>query len=739
MHKAPLSLLLAIALALVVWACTDTPTSTPDTVSVSGTVLSKVDGTPVEGAKVDALRVSTGQEVASTTTDSKGAFKFDRLPKERMDLLVSAQNFAPIREVGYDPDKPASGGTPLVVQMAPPDSCCSGSVTVTVTNASNQPLNDAKVQLRRNGVELGWVYTNAQGIATFDSLCPGVYNLRISKDGFAVTEPNFLIDASCNAAVVAATLQAAGTVCCAGVVTVTIKDVTATPVAGALVKLWKDGQVLRTATTNSSGVASFDSLCTGKYGVSVNVTGMTEREANAYINANCDPYAVNLTLEPLPCCSGSVTVTVRDSTNTPIAGAKVQLRRNGKELTYAMTNAQGVVVFDSLCAGTYNLRISKDGFAVQEPNVTIGPDCGPQSVNIGLAPLGQVCCTGVLTVTVKDATGNPIAGATVKLWKAGVLLNTLTTNANGVVSFTQLCKGEYGVDVIKDTMAGREFSFAIGENCEPVSKTITLEPTPCCSGVFTVTVKDGQGNAVAGATVQIKKAGTVIATLTTGVNGQASRDGLCKAEYTYRISKDGLGVAEGTFSIDAGCTPVTKEVTLPASVCCTGVFTLTVKDAQGNPIAGAKVYLKKAGTVISDPVTNANGQVVIDGLCAGEYTYKISKDAYNLADGSFAIDASCTPVTREATLQTLCCSGAITVTVKDTSGNTISGATVKLWKGGTVLQTTTSNANGVAGFDGLCQGNYALEVIMTGYSRREVAFTIDVNCTPVTKTAVLEP
>ena len=82
----------------------------------------------------------------------------------------------------------------------------------------------------------------------------------------------------------------------------------------------------------------------------------------------------------------------------------------------------------------------------------------------------------VLTVTVVDGSSNPIEGAAVKLWKNGAVIQTAQTNAQGVAIIDGICKGEYGVSVLKTGYQTREFQFVIGPDCGPYSKSLTLEP-----------------------------------------------------------------------------------------------------------------------------------------------------------------------------------------------------------------------------------------------------------------------
>ena len=54
----------------------------------------------------------------------------------------------------------------------------------------------------------------------------------------------------------------------------------------------------------------------------------------------------------------------------------------------------------------------------------------------------------------------------------------------------------------------------------------------------------------------------------------------------------------------------------------------------------------------------------------------------------------------------------------------IRNATVKLWRGSTLVKTLTTSENGGARFTGLCEGEYQFTLIREGYKSREVSFRL---------------
>jgi hypothetical protein len=128
------------------------------------------------------------------------------------------------------------------------------------------------------------------------------------------------------------------------------------------------------------------------------------------------------------------------------------------------------------------------------------------------APRGP---TGTLTGTVIDsASGNPITGATVQV--SGPSNRTLTTGANGGYT-SVLPVGDY-------TVTASAFSYGSGTSSGTVTQgqttTVNFTLTRVATGTVSGHVRNGSGQPVANATVQIL--GTPIAAVTTGADGAFS-------------------------------------------------------------------------------------------------------------------------------------------------------------------------------------------------------------------------
>ncbi|HEY6059917.1 MAG TPA: Ig-like domain-containing protein, partial [Gemmatimonadales bacterium] len=144
--------------------------------------------------------------------------------------------------------------------------------------------------------------------------------------------------------------------------------------------------------------------------------------------------------------AATVTVTVKDANDQPVSGATVVIAATGPGNTItqpaAPTGPDGVAIgtLTSTAAGPKTLTVTVNGLALsQQPVVTVV--AGPPDANrsaVSAAPSAIVAGGGAATivVTVRDAFGNPVGGATVGLSASGTG-NVLTqpagpTDASGV-------------------------------------------------------------------------------------------------------------------------------------------------------------------------------------------------------------------------------------------------------------------------------------------------------------------
>ncbi|MGD1047974.1 MAG: Ig-like domain-containing protein, partial [Candidatus Krumholzibacteriaceae bacterium] len=248
--------------------------------------------------------------------------------------------------------------------------------------------------------------------------------------------------------------------------------------------------------------------------------------------------------------------------------------------------------------------------------------------------------TTVVTVTVRDAQGNPIAGSSVTIGATGTL-NTIrqplgVTDANGhAVGSVKSTKAE--LKTISATVGGvaitntRNVTFTVGA-FSPVQSDVSISPSTVVANgvdttVVTVTVRDAQGNLIAGSSVTIGATGTSNTIRqplgATDANGHAVGSvKSTKAELkTISATVGAVAIATtrsasfGAGPFNAGASDIQVDKTTAVA---DGVDAITVTvyalDAQSNGIAGKTVTIAATGSgnVLSQPVvtTDSNGRAI---------------------------------------------------------------------------------------------------------------------------------
>ena len=236
---------------------------------------------------------------------------------------------------------------------------------------------------------------------------------------------------------------------------------------------------------------------------------------------------------------------------------------------------------------------------------------------------------GSLQITKTDATTKaPLQGATFNvLNESGAVVGTGTTNTQGQLTINNLPLGNY---TYVETVAPLGYivnsiaePFTIKANGHVVVEEVTNE---VMKGSLEITKIDAVTKApLQGAKFNVlNSVGKVVGTGTTNVQGQLTISNLPLGSYTYvEIAAPAGYVLNNTpvsFSITTNGQVVTENV---ANQEMKGSLEITKIDAvTKTPLQGAIFNVLNASeTVVETGTTNAQGQLIISNLPAGNYTY----------------------------------------------------------------------------------------------------------------------
>ncbi len=429
-----------------------------------------------------------------------------------------------------------------------------------------------------------------------------------------------------------------------------------------------------TATTNSSGVATFANLAiTGAVGVrtlSFSATGLGGATSGAITVSAGAASQLAITAQPSSTAQSGVTfaqqpvLQLEDAAGNAVSQSGVVVTAAiatgagtlGGTLT-ATTNTSGVATFTNLAitgtAGARTLSFSATGLTgATSGTVTIGAGAASQlAVTTQPSSTAQsgVAFAQQPAIQLQDASGNPVSQSGVVVTAAiatgaGTLSGTLTatTNTSGVATFTNLA--------IAGTVGARTLSFAATGLTGATSGTITVsagagsqlaittQPSSSAqSGVAfaqqpVLQLEDASGNAVSQSGVVVTAAiatggGSLGGTLQVSTNssGVAAFTNLSIAgtvgARTLSFSSTSLtGATSGSITITGGAAGQLAITTQPSTTAQSGVAfaqqpLIQLEDASGNAVSQSGVVVTAAvgaggGTLAGTTTASTNASGV---------------------------------------------------------------------------------------------------------------------------------
>jgi adhesin/invasin len=411
--------------------------------------------------------------------------------------------------------KASGSGAPTVsaslstVTASSPLTAGSGTsnITVTVKDGSGNPMAGVAVTLSATGsgnsitqpadptdafgVATGTLTSTGAGAKTVTAVAGGVtLNQQPVVDVFAGPPDAAQSTVSANPTSIE---QITGT----STITVTVKDQFGNPVNGSSVVLGASGtgnSFGQPAPTNASGVTTGTLSSSDLQTETVTATAggvLLNQQPSITITPPVPTPSASLSTvvasTPSFTAGGSstVTVTVRDGGNNPMNGVTVTLSAtgNGNTITQPVgtTDGSGVATGTLASSGAGSKTVTAVAGSVtlnQQPVVTVtaGPaDAGQSTLSVSPASIPVTTGTSNITVTVKDAFGNPVTGSNVVLSALPTTGNTLLggglTDGLGVATGT-----------LSSTVAETKTVSATAGGT-PITQTQAVTVTPPSSGI----------------------------------------------------------------------------------------------------------------------------------------------------------------------------------------------------------------------------------------------------------------
>ena len=220
------------------------------------------------------------------------------------------------------------------------------------------------------------------------------------------------------------------------------------------------------ANTDSSGAAYFDHVPEGPAGVAAAPVVYVAEDETYYVGVSGGPAAYYKTIQvsegdrlrvefQYDDSRGSIAVQVLDEASQPVSGLNVELYTGEGTLAVQTLPESGLVVFSQLGAGDYGVRVLgsascallPDGFVYQD-GLIVGPGQDLKIEFVLPSPCVYSNEPGSIAVQVLDEASQPVSGLNVELYTGEGTLAVQTLPESGLVVFSQLGAGDYGVRVL---------------------------------------------------------------------------------------------------------------------------------------------------------------------------------------------------------------------------------------------------------------------------------------------------
>ena len=325
-------------------------------------------------------------------------------------------------------------------------------------------------------------------------------------------------------------------------------------IPGVGLELYAGNRPMGYAVTDSAGAHRFTLVPEGFYGVrAVLPDGYSLVERLVAAPPSDFVQGLHVTRAPLSPVAftflkqgpGTLSVAVRESDGTPVAGVTTYLFAPSGTKGGGITDTGGQVTFNAVPFGVYGIRVSRPDLyrSDTEPLFAVQDGFLVDEGSRDSATFRFSRCSGSVQLEVVDEGARPVAGFPVTLYNSTGTVTDTVTASSGSYTFSPLACREFGVrlrPLIGWTITeGRGSSFADGLRVsKTVSPTVTLQVhAVTCRGTIRALVQDAPGAAIPGAVITLFTVVSDYRTGTSGADGRVTFEQIpCGQEFGVRIA-----------------------------------------------------------------------------------------------------------------------------------------------------------------------------------------------------------
>ena len=654
------------------------------------------DRTNMTGINV-VLIGSNGEVCRTSMTEKDGSFSFEGVSPDTYTIRAGADGYTTLdRRISI------SMGESYVVPMGSLVNLC-GSITGSVATNDSGLKSGVKVKAASSSGGRSYeTVTDETGLYSLSNVLHGDYILTFEKDGYEAYTSNVTVEPGRTSTADARLKSMFGSI------RVIVSFVDKDDPTGIVVNVYRDGTLVFSATTTSTGIIVIANLPIGD-GYSVIAS------SDGYGSSGEDKVTVSsgtvseLNLQKLSNRYGSIKGRVVDANGNPIESATVGISSNDGNSYTLTTSKDGTFSKTDVAVGTYTVSAGKADFLTTTlpQTYTVEPSLVTEIKDDIVLTSRYANITGRVKYADKEDASN--ISVTIEDDK-GRTLGTVVTGDTGSYSF----KVESGTYYIRANAQGYFESSKVVNVVSGNDYTVELEDIRSRYGSIRGRVVDAGGSPIEAAPVNISSDDGNSYTITTSNDGTFCKTDIAIGTYSISVSKVDYLVA-----------------TLPTAYTIESSLVTEIKDdivlvSKYANITGKAFYVgEDDASNITVTIEDSEGRIlgtVVTGS-TGAYSFRVESGTYRLranSQGCFESYRVFTVVAGNSydidVNGLVLMYGSVSGKVQDQNGVAIEGATIRLVSvDGSSIYTCTSGSDGSFSNKQILVGDYSVYVGKTGF------------------------
>lgn len=492
-----------------------------------------------------------------------------------------------------------------------------------------------------------------------------------------------------------------------------VSDAQGRAIGGAVVRPLSGPTPSAGVTTNTSGAYTLSGLAPGQYTFSVTKAGFLETTGTLTLFAD-ETTRVDFTLATDTSTGGILQGHVyRVETGQLVPGAVVQAIGNTGGSFSTQSDASGFYRFANLTPGTFRVTASRAGLVTLTRSALTVRASTTTVADMNLRT--NAAQLGVIQGTLLDASGNPVAGAQVKAVSGASQGLANISDGTGFYRLSGLLPDTYVLRVTVDGFLTRTSGgIAVGAG-QTTTANIVLQSSSGATSSFEGFVFDISGSPIQGARVEIVDGPVVGGFSITDSTGFYRLTNLPAGTYSLAAAASGYTASQQVVLLGSGVSRRFDFKLQPSGNGDLGGITGQVTDSDGAGIAAVQVLISSGPAAGEVSTTDANGRYVLRNLQTGTYSVTFQNDEFGERTVTGIRVTAPTTTVVDVSLGDVSTGTGIAGNVTDTNGAVLSGVTVTVLQGSTVVTSGSTDAEGNYTFADLNAGTYSVRFTKTGY------------------------